>query len=559
MKSELGYQFDKNSGSEAPEEVERKDPWGLLGKESEDTSTELLDRQIEKKLGQLAEEETLRDPFGIRSVEVVEGKSREISFRELWERVKDKIVDIAPNFIISEDKIVNAYVASVNRSIKLSKSVGRFYNFLAKHGHTKPDKEHHFKETDSALKRRGEGALSEIYAVRGLYARKSQTLRAEHARISQYNIEKLTERPIYRSSEQRGGYKFEFLTQVVNQEGGHNTVEEVVGNNLYEDWNYCTASLFIHNKETGDTLELNELLPVGFIFMPAEMGEVKRGFIESGEGDNRVIKSENLLVPVTLEAYNGNQAAEDMFYANAALERVGYGHLVKKGDLLTLLHEIAHAWQSKYHSNKGRANWERFHRKVTLQLELLQRFTKLHQEARGENSDDKRGETTVEEEEEWEFDWAKRELAEVGVSIGKDYIYTDQELGSDKFKISSLEVEVKDEDLNFKRNDFYIQSDKIRPLIEDFIREERDAWAHALRVLRFLRQRGFDLEPELKSLKDIQDMIHHCLGTYQASLQTQIGLNKHIRKFTQKSGLDIEGYANKLRKAREEGITDSKI
>lgn len=559
MKSELGYQFNKDPQSKAPEAGERKDPWGLLDIESEGTNAELLDHQIEKTFGQLAEEETVRDPFGIRNVEVAEVESKKISFRELWDRAKDKIVDITPNFIISEDKIVNAYVESVNRSIKLSKSAGRFYSLLAKHGHTKPDKEHVFKETNSALKRRGEGALSEIYAIRGLYTRKSQMLRAEHVRISQYDIEKLTEKPIYRSSEQRNGYKFEVLAQVVNQAGGHNTVEEVVGNNLFEDWNYCATSLFIHNKETGDTLELNELLPAGFIFMPAEMGEVKRRFIEEGEGDNKAIKSENILVPVTLEAYNGNQTAEDTFYENATLERVGYGHLDKKGDLLTLLHEIAHAWQSKYHSNKGRANWERFYRNVTLQLEMLQRFTKLHQESRGESPDDKRSETTVEEEEEWEFDWAKRKLAEVGVSIGKDYIYTNQELGGDKFKISSLELEVKDENLDFKRNDFYIQSDKAKPLIEDFIREERDAWAHALRVLRFLRQRGFDLEPELKSLKDIQDMIHHCLGTYQANLQTQIEPNEHIRKFTQKSGLDIEEYANKLRQVREESITGSEM
>jgi hypothetical protein len=553
MERDPSYQFSKSTDITPNESDKERDPLGILGDTEEG---ELSDEEVEQRLGFLIEEENDNDPLGIRNVEVVENNESNVSFGDLWDRVADKIVDITPNFIVDKDKVVNAYIALMNRSVDLSKSAGKFYNFLAKHGHTKPDKEHTFQETQSVLELRKEYGVDLIYSARDEHSRKSQSLKAERSIVEGRLSEKAEEQPIFRSSEQREDHKFEMLTQIVNQEGQENTVEEVVFNSLYDDWNYSSANLYVHNKKTGQAIELSELLPAGFTFMPAKMREIKEELVRSGEGDERRFDLKRTIVPLSLADYKGTQEGKDKFYANPALERVGYGDLVKKGGLLSLLHEIGHAWQSKYHSNMGRANWEEFYSTVTMQLEMLQSISKLNEER---EEDEERDEDMAEEIRNWELNWTKEKLAAVGASIQEDYVYTDQPLEGDKYKVTSTGTEKEGDDYLSKKHHFYIQSDKIKPLVEDFVREERDAWAHALRVLRFLRQQGFDLEPELKTVKDIQDIVHHCLGTYQASIEMQLEPTKNIRKFTRKSRFDIEEYKKKLKETPEEGIVEEQI
>ncbi len=67
-----------------------------------------------------------------------------------------------------------------------------------------------------------------------------------------------------------------------------------------------------------------------------------------------------------------------------------------------------------------------------------------------------------------------------------------------------------------------IKSEKLNELIADYEKEERDAWAHAVRALRFLRKRGIDLEPQLKTLSDFKEVIDPALGSYQRYMENRI-------------------------------------
>lgn len=46
------------------------------------------------------------------------------------------------------------------------------------------------------------------------------------------------------------------------------------------------------------------------------------------------------------------------------------------------------------------------------------------------------------------------------------------------------------------------------------IREERDAWAYALRILRVFRQMGIDFEPDLPNTRDLDALVHTRIGSY---------------------------------------------
>lgn len=519
MKPEIQHPFSEDPELELSEAGLEVSQPGIPDIELEGMSVELSDEEIEEKLGKFVEKE-LPSSLGMGGTEVVEASSKLVSLHELWQRAKDRIVDITPNFVINEDKVVDAFLYLANSSISLSKVAGRFYNFLAKHGHTKSDKEHVFQETRSSLEKGRELTLEQISIVRAQHSRKSQALKAEHAIFREGLIDKFIERPIVRSVQHEGDCTIETLMQVASQVGEQNTVEEVVANLLKDEASYCSAGLFVHNKKTGISLELKQLLPAGFTFVPAEMQKIEQNYVFEDDSDNPALRLETTVVPLTLESYDGTQATEGGFSAYPVLEKVAYGDLTQKGGLLSLLHEIAHAWQSKYHSSEGRENWENFYKNTAALLNMLR--------------DSEHGKDNAENESPY-CGFLKRKLADIGVSIDGDYMYTDQELGGDKFKISSPKIVKKDRDYGVEIRHYYIQSDKVKPLIEDYVREERDAWAHALRVLRFLRKRGFDLEPELKSVKDIENIVDRCLSTYQISIDTQVKPTQDVRKFTRKS------------------------
>ena len=72
------------------------------------------------------------------------------------------------------------------------------------------------------------------------------------------------------------------------------------------------------------------------------------------------------------------------------------------------------------------------------------------------------------------------------------------------------------------------------------IREERDAWAYALRILRAFRKMGIDFEPSLPGTRDLETIVHTRIGSYvvkmlqmmdeEENLATYVeGVNKALR------------------------------
>jgi hypothetical protein len=79
-----------------------------------------------------------------------------------------------------------------------------------------------------------------------------------------------------------------------------------------------------------------------------------------------------------------------------------------------------------------------------------------------------------------------------------------------------------------RERELRLRAEGLTPLVgkdrEDFLlvlQEERDAWAFALRLLRELRRRGIDLEPELQTKEDILTFVHAKLHSYERAIETK--------------------------------------
>ncbi|MEQ1678406.1 MAG: hypothetical protein ABL876_17050, partial [Chitinophagaceae bacterium] len=67
-----------------------------------------------------------------------------------------------------------------------------------------------------------------------------------------------------------------------------------------------------------------------------------------------------------------------------------------------------------------------------------------------------------------------------------------------------------------KKSGYYIiKSKKLSKFLDEYVADERDAWAHALKTLRFLKRQGLNVEPELESLDDFKNIIYPCLASYR--------------------------------------------
>jgi hypothetical protein len=138
--------------------------------------------------------------------------------------------------------------------------------------------------------------------------------------------------------------------RVFNFRRGHNdyALMEIVYNDLFENVNVPYSDLFIRNIENGRTIDFSQLLPKKEMrFFPSVISPLEK--TETGNGKSLLKFKEK---PFDLNDYNGAWRVEDSesfafhcFDANTLrAEAISYGNIVKKGGLLSLLHEIAHSW-----------------------------------------------------------------------------------------------------------------------------------------------------------------------------------------------------------------------
>jgi len=478
------------------------------------------------------DEEGPDDSLGLFRDGELEGESERLTPQKLWERIKDRIVDVVPDFIISRDQIVDDFTAKLSKSVILSKAGGMLFHVLAERGLTKPTQNHEYQDRESNILDSGAFIRANLEAIQKDNPRKSQSFKAQKEYLHWSVDARFEAQPAHFTVEREADYDFEFRGEIVDQDGGQNTVEEVIHNKLYDNRNMGVSVVTVHNKQTRQSLELNELLPEGFRLTPDGLHEYKDALVVEGEGLDRKLSRKRIFIPKSLNDYPGMKSTDGDFSAHHGINEVRYGNLSEKGGVLSFLHEAAHAWQSKHLARSGRMNWENYKMSIDAHLRMLiytvEQLQSSYHTDKIDLNDFKQLLTEAKEV-------CRKDLNELGVELSFEDIDPNKLLGKDEYRLTTkTSVKIDEEYYNIKQK-FNIKSDKVKPLVEDFVREERDAWAHAIKVLRFYRRNGFDLEPE-----HFNQISHEALGSYQVGIESEIDPTNHIRNFTRKSRFKMD-------------------
>jgi hypothetical protein len=473
----------------------------------------------DKRHSQQSEPESLKinsDPLGLFAES---GERQKFSVREVLEIIKDKLIDISPDFLISADKIIEEFEHQNRVSEDIGKQGGKLFDYLAQNALYKPNKDYEHKNQDYILPRYNKINEEILREINQGNIPKSKKIKKTRAKIEEFSF---SSKPYFDEAKREKCLR-QHRIEKIPQDGGINTIEETVTNTLFPEYNIASSELLVQNLPTKKTNDLHQLLPNGYGFMPHSMFETMLTVTEDGDKD---IKLETIWVPKNLKDYLGTQNSESGFSASPSYKKIRYGNLTKKSGMLSLLHEISHAWQDAYHELYGVYKFDDLFKSASGSLDFII-FIKSKMESTDPNSKISKevAQTIINKE--------LNKLKEFGLEVdSQNLFYDDTEehpQNTYKMKINSLP--------NYKQNsmvllNFKVKSDVLKPIIEEYVAQERDAWAHAIRMLRFLRKEGVNLEPELKTLKDIKDAVHGCLETYQKDIESKIEPTQHIRKFT---------------------------
>lgn len=417
-----------------------------------------------------------------------------LTLRELLVQLRERLLEQVAKTIMGEDKELKDYEKQVNSSISISKAAGDFFRTLAPHSLHQPDKNYRHEEAQSKLQADTHQHIERLQAIQKLRLTSPAIYKAyKKALLSEKEpgASELWELAPDESGIMQGRW---FTTE---QDDSPNIIEEAVYNNLSDQRNTAWANLIMRNRDTGLKLDFDGLLPKGYQFVPEAL--VK----QSVEFDEEAMALKYTPIPISLAVYEGAGNSNGSFYEQSSA-RVAYGNLAQKGGILSLLHEIAHSWQSTYYEPYGRSQFDKFRDAVGLKLNLLNDF----------NNQTEQGEMAVEEYQTI-FTRIQKDLREDGIEIEQDrFLDSAATLQEGEARFSPQYAG--------EKCAYIIKSEKLDKLVSDYEREERDAWAHALRVVRFLRRRGFDLEPGLKTLKDVKEHVDPCLGSYQQHVEQMV-------------------------------------
>ena len=292
--------------------------------------------------------------------------------------------------------------------------------------------------------------------------------------------------------------KVEVKSSVWKQDGGENVFSEVVVNSHKDGLNRANASLTIRNLKTKKVLDFTQLLPSGVRLAPSFLEQSEEDISESGE----LISHE---YPVDLETYHGPSTPHpdtpinipiksDVMQYDPINKKILYGNVLMKGGSISLLHEISHAWQEAHGLQNAGYHYKTYVDLVTKQLLLLTAFDRA---LKNKNMTPEMYEKVTTE--------LKNILHDQNITViekgSKDNV-----VGKQSQKEGELIP-------------YTFTSPLLLEYLKDFERQERDAWAHALRVMNHLRKQGFDIEPELRTVADVRAIIDPCLRSYQKNAE----------------------------------------
>src|SRR6266404_549726 len=177
-----------------------KDPLGILSDSPEAQATRA-------ELGS--------DPLDI--LPILRAERRKAAVVKMFQTVKNRIIDISPDFLISADKLINDFRHKTARSASLSQSGGEFYNYLAKHALYKPNKvysDHALEESRLVRSRRFD--LENLAKLKAQPRKKSGQLKILKEYIARQSRESQPSRIESKSGEDVN----QNFVQKVAQEGG---------------------------------------------------------------------------------------------------------------------------------------------------------------------------------------------------------------------------------------------------------------------------------------------------------------------------------------------------
>jgi hypothetical protein len=309
------------------------------------------------------------------------------------------------------------------------------------------------------------------------------------------------------------------------QDGGGNTIYEQVDNfiDTKTNTNIPSSSLVIRDANTGMVLDLNNLLPKGYDYTPSEMNFGLR----SSEGQKDKFGNNADMLATDLKDYKmGHNKPFHFGAVLSGLKLVKYGELRQKGGVMMLLHEVAHSWQDQYFnvSNRGKGGFTKILgtlKAIVKNLDIPKDNPKHTEPDVIWNELEKMGIVCLDKA------GTVSPVHEAGVINipNRHYkmvdLYRDMILHEkDEKMLQHLNAELEKHRSLLR---FYpMKGDVLDESIYSFVAEERDAWAHAIRTIRFLRSKGFDVEPELQTLNDFKQIINPCLDSYQRGVEDNI-------------------------------------
>ncbi len=289
----------------------------------------------------------------------------------------------------------------------------------------------------------------------------------------------------------------QLLFNRLTRDKGQFLIEEAVVNFLSAQTSLPFARMIIRDCKSGRHLDPDRLLPPDCAFTPSRLLKVRVEF----DRHHKRMKSE--FFPVNLKTYRG-AGSEGEFYFNREAGRLAYGNLTGRGALLSLFHEIAHAWQFADSGRSAKKDFSSLFSFLSLRLHNL-----------GVRMEAYKNGAVSEERFHHFIDLAREKLAEKGIKLDTESIITENPQPPENSIIFTAH--------SGKR--FFFHSQAFSNALKAYIQTERDAWAHAILALRMVRKRGFNLEPGFRKLKDFRNYIHPHLENYCASINSQLEMD----------------------------------
>ncbi|MDD5750802.1 MAG: hypothetical protein PHU56_04165 [Candidatus Pacebacteria bacterium] len=470
--------------------------------------------------------EERENSFGQARAEEEKKTSIKGIFETFRERMMDKFDDFLATLLIKEDCDFARFEKSLRKSSDLSQAGGEFFRFLVERYPTRkdvrPGKRYDEKDRirdlfkDYLEKNSFPGEKDERKKIRnfilGIHDLKNNPARGRIRKTDWF----FTEEGQWRSN-----------LYLFDQKNSPNLIREDLINfySPKKNANAVISDLVIINRENGKSLALNSLLPEGYNFCPFSVLHSE----EKNDQDN--LGPSSGFKPAGIDNYRGNEMEKEAdFLASSDLHKVYYGNLTEKGGILCLLHEISHCWMDEGFDNFSRLEFDDFCQEFYRVLYFKAMLMHFQEIKKLENIPDYliragfegAGLESAEEE-------ANEVIRQMGMKVSQAPSES-RPLSDSEFMITMSP--------SGKPVRLIVESQRLNELLEQFSKSERDAWAYAIRVLRYLRRKGFDLEPNFNTMDDFRGLVDKALRDYKDDLFLEHPEIIKEKKFFFKGSLD---------------------